>query len=63
LQKVSTFLKLTIMARPVRETPILYGKDAKRFLERMKNPPKETPEEKKRRLEDYHLMMRVFVNK
>jgi hypothetical protein len=51
------------MARPVRETPILHGKDAKRFLERMKNPPKETPEEKKRRLEDYHLMMRVFVNK
>jgi hypothetical protein len=50
------------MARPVRETPILYGKDAKRFLERMKNPPKETPEEKKCRLEDYHLMMRVFVS-
>jgi hypothetical protein len=48
------------MARPIRETPILYGKDAKRFLERMKNPPKETQEEKKRRLEDYHLMMRVF---
>ncbi len=27
------------MARPVKETPILYGEDARRFLERMKNPP------------------------
>ncbi|MBO4315085.1 MAG: hypothetical protein IKX24_02615 [Prevotella sp.] len=24
------------MARPIKETPILYGKDARRFKERMK---------------------------
>ena len=24
------------MARPIRETPILYGKDAERFVEEMK---------------------------
>jgi hypothetical protein len=51
------------MARPVRETPILYGKDAKRFLERMKNPRKETPEERERRLENYYRMKRMFVTK
>ena len=32
------------MARPIKETPILFGEDARRFEARMKNPPKETPE-------------------
>jgi len=31
------------MARPIRETPLLFGGDAHRFFERMKNPPTETP--------------------
>jgi hypothetical protein len=61
LQKVSTFLKLTIMARPIKETPILHGKAAKRFLERMKNPKKETPEQAKQRWEDYLFCMSRFV--
>ena len=30
------------MARPIKETPILYGEDARRFEERMKQPRKET---------------------
>ena len=34
------------MARPITETPVLTGQDAIRFLERAKNPPKATPEEK-----------------
>lgn len=38
------------MARPIKETPILYGEDAKRFLERMKHPRKETPEEREERM-------------
>jgi hypothetical protein len=33
------------MARPIKETPVLTGQDAVRFLERAKNPPKATPEE------------------
>ncbi len=45
------------MARPVKETPILFGKDARRFEERMKNPPKETSEQRDRRLKNYHIMM------
>ena len=31
------------MARPIKETSILCGEDAKRFEERMKNVQKETP--------------------
>ncbi|WP_044269767.1 hypothetical protein [Bacteroides timonensis] len=50
------------MARPIKETPILFGNDARRFEERMKNPPKETPEEKERRLKHYHTVLQWFEN-
>ena len=35
------------MARPIRETPILYGKDAERFVEAMKRVESLTPEQRK----------------
>ena len=35
------------MARPIRETPILYGKDAERFVEEMKRVECLTPEQRK----------------
>ena len=35
------------MARPIRDTPILYGKDAKRFVEEMKRVESLTPEQRK----------------
>lgn len=35
------------MARPIRETPILYGKDAKRFVEEMKRVESLTTEQRK----------------
>ena len=35
------------MARPIRKTPILYGKDAKRFVEEMKRVESLTPEQRK----------------
>ena len=35
------------MARPIRETPILYGKDAERFVEEMKCVESLTPEQRK----------------
>ena len=44
------------MARPIKETPILYGEDARRFEERMKNVQKESSEQKKVRLEHYQVM-------
>ena len=36
-----------IMSNPIRETPILYGKDAERFVEEMKRVESLTPEQRK----------------
>lgn len=35
------------MARPIRETPILYGKDAERFVEEIKRVESLTTEQRK----------------
>ena len=35
------------MSRPIRETPILYGKDVERFVEEMKRVENLTPEQRK----------------
>ena len=35
------------MSRPIRETPILYGKDAERFVEEIKRVENLTPEQRK----------------
>ena len=35
------------MSRPIRETPISYGKDAERFVEEMKRVENLTPEQRK----------------
>jgi hypothetical protein len=37
-----------IMARPIKETPVLRGEDARRFMERIENPPKVSLEEVRR---------------
>lgn len=49
------------MARPVKETPILFGEDARRFEERMKNPPKESSTDRSRREANYRAAMSMFV--
>ena len=49
------------MARPIKETPILFGKDARRFEERMQNPPKESKEDRNRREANYRAAMTMFV--
>ena len=46
------------MARPIKETPILFG--ARRFEERMKEKRRETPEQRAKRLKDYELAMKIF---
>lgn len=48
------------MARPIKETPILFGEDAKRFEERMKQVRRESPEEKERRLANFELGMKML---
>lgn len=35
------------MARPIRETPILYGEDARRFEENMKRVESMSPEQRR----------------
>mgnify|MGYP000305307479 FL=1 len=39
------------MARPIKETPILFGEDARRFEERMKEKRSETPEQREKLLQ------------
>ena len=41
------------MARPIKETPILFGEDAQRFEERMKEKRHLTPEEKAELMEAF----------
>lgn len=51
------------MARPIKETPVLKGNDALRFVERMNETRTETSEKKRRRLANYKLAMSILVNK
>ena len=48
------------MARPIRETPILFGEDARRFLEAMENVQPEPPEVRARILRNYELMKKAY---
>ena len=48
------------MARPIRETPILFGEDARRFLEAMQNVKPEPPEVRARILRDYEFMKKAY---
>jgi hypothetical protein len=52
--------KLKVMARPIKETTILYGEDARRFEERMKEKRHEDLEKKAKRLRDYEMIMKIF---
>lgn len=51
------------MARPIKETPVLEGEDARRFVERLNETRTESPEKKRRRLANYKLAMSILVNK
>ena len=42
------------MARPIRETPILVGKDAERFVKEMKRVDSLTPEQRRANQEKLH---------
>lgn len=52
-----------IMASPVKETPVLEGDDARRFVERMNETRVESADKKRRRLANYRLAMSIMVNK
>ena len=48
------------MARPIRETPILYGEAAKRFEERMKTKRYESPEELEMQIKIYNALKKTI---
>lgn len=53
--------KVKIMAKPIKETPILFGDDAIRFIERMESGQKETDEERETRIADYLLIKSILA--
>jgi hypothetical protein len=50
------------MARPLKETPMLFGEEAKKFEMRMLNPEPVTEERKTRFRKDYEFMRSRCVN-
>lgn len=48
------------MAREIRETPILFGEDARRFLARMQEKRTESPEARAQRLRDYEMCQKAY---
>ena len=49
------------MARPIKETPVLEGKDATQFIRRMNETRIESPEKKQRREANYRLALSILV--
>ncbi len=47
------------MARPIKDTPVLTGKDAERFAERLANIIPESEEEKRKCKEAYESLMAI----
>ncbi len=50
------------MARQIKETPILYGDEARLFEMRMQNPEKLSNQAKERMMRDYEFMRSRCVN-
>jgi hypothetical protein len=50
-------LKIIIMAKPIKETPFLYGKDADVFIKENKEVKKISQEEKEEIIDDYETLM------
>ncbi|MDE5662661.1 MAG: hypothetical protein K2L35_05350 [Muribaculaceae bacterium] len=50
-----------IMARPIQDTPVLSGEDARRFVELMNTPRPETPERKAQIKAAYDTVMKMLA--
>ena len=48
------------MAREIRDTPSLFGEDARRFLADIQERHPETPEERAQRLRDYEYVKKAY---
>lgn len=51
------------MAMPIKETPILFGEDARRLRDAMENVVPETSERKAKMKENYDFFMSMFNRK
>jgi hypothetical protein len=49
-----------VMAKPIEETPIMTGDDARRFLQRMQEKHRVTDEEYERIMKAYELGKKIF---
>jgi hypothetical protein len=54
--------KESSMARPIKETPILYGEEAHKFEMRMQSPELVSQERQERIVQDYEFMRSRCVN-
>ena len=52
-----------IMARPIKATPVLEGKDAERFLRLMNEPRPISKEERERMIKNYEFCMSIATFK
>lgn len=52
---------MIFMARPIQETPVLVGNDARRFVELMNTPRPETAERKRQINDAYNTVMRMLA--
>ena len=50
------------MARPIKETPILYGDEARKFELRMQNPTPLSQERREQMMRDYNFLRSCGVN-
>jgi hypothetical protein len=50
------------MANPIKETPVLYGDDARRFAARIANPIKESPERVAEMKKAYEILFKKKIN-
>lgn len=50
------------MARPIKETPILFGDDARRFEERMHHPPKVSAEKRAQIRRSYETVTKMMMD-
>lgn len=49
------------MARPIQDTPVLYGEDARRFVELMNTPRPESDEKKAKIKTAYETVMKMMA--
>jgi hypothetical protein len=50
------------MANPIKETPVLYGEDARRFAERIANPKPESKERIEEMKKAYEILFKKKIN-